>query len=528
MFALMLWAWQAAWTQRVGAPTGDLESVSVDELFSLQVTSVGRKAQELSKAPAAIFVLTAEDIRRTGATCIPEALQWVPGLTVLHLDGRSWVVSARGGARLYADKILVMIDGRSLYTPLFSGVIWDSIDVPMEDIEQIEVVRGPGAVMWGPNAVNGVINVITRRAKATKGGQVSVATGNEVRNSTEARWGAAPSDAVAYRVWGKFDYRTPAFDSPGYFRFNNRYNYRDPDIRNLDAGAARVGFRLEGQSGEKDQWMVQAEGYQMDRQDPMAYPVIVPTVIARSQGHTDYEGGDVQAKWTHTASVGNESELQFTYSRNDLNYPFLAGQVNNLTLDYQHRSQAGEHNELYWGAGYQQYWDRTQSGTAMGFSPLNYTFRSGDVVVRDEWQFVPGRLDGFGRGTDRLQLLPQSRIPAQFPAALHPDVEPVGVGRRVSRGAGAQPVRPRCGGQLWHVGYRSGAGVDLSDGGPGVSLGSGAEPGGGLSTAIGPAMVRGCLDILELLRAAAPAGHAGDADQDSPWSRADCSLGFDH
>jgi iron complex outermembrane receptor protein len=261
----------------------------------------------------------------------------------------------------------------------------------MEDIEQIEVVRGPGAVMWGPNAVNGVINVITRRAKATKGGQVSVATGNEVRNSTEARWGAAPSDAVAYRVWGKFDYRTPAFDSPGYFRFNNRYNYRDPDIRNLDAGAARVGFRLEGQSGEKDQWMVQAEGYQMDRQDPLAYPVIVPTVIARSQGHTDYEGGDVQAKWTHTASVGNESELQFTYSRNDLNYPFLAGQVNNLTLDYQHRSQAGEHNELYWGAGYQQYWDRTQTGTGMAFSPLNYTFRSGDVVVRDEWQFVPGR-----------------------------------------------------------------------------------------------------------------------------------------
>jgi iron complex outermembrane receptor protein len=102
MFALLLWAWQAAWAQRVGAPTGDLDSVSVDELFSLQVTSVGRKAQELSKAPAAIFVLTAEDIRRSGATCIPEALQWVPGLTVLHLDGRSWVVSARGGARLYA------------------------------------------------------------------------------------------------------------------------------------------------------------------------------------------------------------------------------------------------------------------------------------------------------------------------------------------------------------------------------------------------------------------------------------------
>src|SRR5580704_8007069 len=202
VFALTVCALQPALAQQVGAPTADLDKVSVDELFSVQVTSVGRKAQERSKAAAAIFVLTAEDIRRSGATCIPEALQWVPGLTVLHLDGRSWVVSARGGARLYADKILVMIDGRSLYTPLFSGVIWDAIDVPMSDIEQIEVVRGPGAVMWGPNAVNGMINVITKKAQQTKGGQVTASAGNETR-SLETRWGAAPSDKIAYRVWGK-------------------------------------------------------------------------------------------------------------------------------------------------------------------------------------------------------------------------------------------------------------------------------------------------------------------------------------
>src|SRR6185369_6362535 len=112
--------------QRVGTPTDELTKVGVDELFSIQVTSVGRKAQALSKAPAAVFVLTAEDIRRSGATSIPEVLRWVPGLSVLSVDGRSWDVSARGSTRLYSDKILVMIDGRSLYTPLFSGVIWDS------------------------------------------------------------------------------------------------------------------------------------------------------------------------------------------------------------------------------------------------------------------------------------------------------------------------------------------------------------------------------------------------------------------
>ncbi len=187
--------------QRVGAPTDDLTKLGVDELFSLEVTSVGRKAQELSKAPAAVFVVTAEDIRRSGATSIPEALRWVPGLTVLSQDGRSWDISARGSTRLYSDKILVMIDGRSLYTPLFSGVIWESVDVPLADIERIEVVRGPGAVMWGPNAVNGVINIITKRAQSTPGKQVSVAAGNQLRGSAEARIGEA-WDHVAYRAWG--------------------------------------------------------------------------------------------------------------------------------------------------------------------------------------------------------------------------------------------------------------------------------------------------------------------------------------
>jgi len=391
IFALAVCALPPAWPQHVGAPTNDLDKLTADELFSVQVTSVGRKAQQLSKAPAAVFVLTAEDIRRSGATCIPEALEWVPGLTVLHLDGRSWVVSARGGARLYADKILVMIDGRSLYTPLFSGVIWDAIDVPMADIEQIEVVRGPGAVMWGPNAVNGVINIITRKAGATRGGQVSVATGNELLNSTEARWGDAPSDRLAYRVWGKFDYRTPAFDSPGYFRFDNQFTFRESPIQNLDAGTGRMGFRVEGQPDDQDQWMLQADVYKMDRQDALGYPVLLPTTIQQAQGHTDYEGGDIQAKWTRTASAGNESELQFTYSKDDLTYPFLSGQVNNLTVNYQKRTQTGEHNELYWGAGYQQYWDDTQTGPAVGFSPSGYTYRSGDAVIRDEWQFVPGR-----------------------------------------------------------------------------------------------------------------------------------------
>lgn len=388
---LMCLAAVTGFGQRIGDPTNDLDKVSVDELFSLEVTSVGRKAQELSKAPAAIYVLTAEDIRRSGATSIPEALQWVPGLTVLRVDGRSWIIAARGGARSYADKMLVMIDGRSLYTPLFSGVIWDSIGVPMEDIERIEIVRGPGAVMWGPNAVNGVINIITRKASATRGGQVSAAAGNEKRGLMEARWGAAPNDKVAYRVWGNLDYDTPGYGSPGYFRFDDLTTFVDPHVQNLDAGEGRLGFRVEGQPTAKDEWMVQGDTYRMDRQDPVAIGVPPPALINQYQGHTDYEGGYVQARWTHTASEGNESELRFSYSRDDLNYPYEGGTLQNLTADFQKRQQTGAHNEIYWGFGFQQYWDQTLSGGTLSFSPLNATYRSGYVVLRDEWQLVPQR-----------------------------------------------------------------------------------------------------------------------------------------
>jgi iron complex outermembrane receptor protein len=383
-----------ACAQRIGVPTDDLTKIGVDELFNIQVTSVDRKAQRLSRAPAAVFVLTAEDIRRSGATSIPEALQWVPGLTVLRLDGRSWIVSARGGAQLYSNKILVMIDGRSLYTPLFAGVIWDSVDVDLEDVEQIEVLRGPGAVMWGPNAVNGVINIITKRAQATKGAQMTAATGNELRGAAEARWGAAPSDRLAYRVWGKANYLTPGYSSPGYFVLGMGQLYRDPSVKNLDAATERLGFRFDGQPTEKDQWMVQGGAYKMTRQDTFGFPAVWPVLAEVVPGHSDYEGGFIQGRWTRTSSAGSDSVLQFSYNHDSINYPYLGASLDNLTVDFQKRWQTGERNEIYAGAGYQQYWDDTYSNRLASFDPRSSVYRVGDLVVRDEWQLVPGRLMG--------------------------------------------------------------------------------------------------------------------------------------
>ena len=378
--------------QRVGAPTDDLDKLSVDELFSIQVSSVGRKAQQLASAPAAVFVLTGEDIRRSGATSIPEALRWVPGLSVLSVDSRSWAISARGSNRVYSDKILVMIDGRALYMPLFSGLLWDTVDIPLDEIEQIEIVRGPGAVMWGPNAVNGVINIITKRASVTKGLRVSAAGGNELRGSGEARWGAAPSDAFAYRVWSKLEYRTPAYGSPGYYYFDS-FDYHQPVIRNLDFGTGRFGFRFDGSRGQKDQWSIEGDLYKVDRQDFLAHPALAPEVdlIAR---HTGYTGGFLQARWTRATADGGEGVLQFSYDRTQIGYPFIDAGLNNLTVDYQRRHRLTESHEFYWGAGYQQYWDNTSGGSYSVFDPAGFTYRAGDLVARDEWQIVRSRLTG--------------------------------------------------------------------------------------------------------------------------------------
>src|SRR6202521_4642907 len=149
------------------SPPGDLTQISIENLMNMEVTSVSKKEQKMSQAAAAIFVITQEDIRRSGATNIPDLLRMAPGLDVSQINANNWAISARGFNTQFENKLLVLIDGRAVYTPLVGGVNWDTQDIPLEDIERIEVIRGPGATLWGANAVNGVINIITKPAKET-------------------------------------------------------------------------------------------------------------------------------------------------------------------------------------------------------------------------------------------------------------------------------------------------------------------------------------------------------------------------
>jgi iron complex outermembrane receptor protein len=188
---------------QISAPR-DLTQYSLEDLMNVQVTSVSKLEQTLSKAGAAVYVISQEDIRRSGATNIPDLLRMVPGVHVAQINAHTWAISIRGFTDKYGDKVLVMIDGRSVYTPLTSGVNWDQQDVPLEDIDRIEVIRGPGGTVWGANAVNGVINIITKSAKATPGGLASAGAGSQQAGQGFIQYGGGIGRKGAYRVFGNY------------------------------------------------------------------------------------------------------------------------------------------------------------------------------------------------------------------------------------------------------------------------------------------------------------------------------------
>src|SRR2546428_1199923 len=186
------------------ASPGALKKLTLEQLMNLEVTSVSRRPEKLSQAASAIQVITQDDIRRSGATSLPEALRLASNLEVAQVDSRQWAISARGFNSTTANKLLVLIDGRTVYTPLYSGVFWDVQDVPLWDIDRIEVISGPGATLWGANAVNGVINITTKRAKDTQGLLVEGGAGTELRDFGGVRYGGTLTSNLHYRVYGKY------------------------------------------------------------------------------------------------------------------------------------------------------------------------------------------------------------------------------------------------------------------------------------------------------------------------------------
>ncbi len=201
---ILVFTWAIATvTSAQTTPLRDLTEFSLEDLMNVQVTSVSKKEQKLAKTGAAIFVITPEDIGRSGATNIPDLLRMVPGVDVAQIDSNHWAISIRGFNAIFANKVLVLIDGRTLYVDSGSNVFWDQVDVPLEDIDHIEVVRGPGGTVWGANAVNGVINIITKYAGATEGGLVTAGAGSATSAEGLLQYGGKVRSSGAYRVFGR-------------------------------------------------------------------------------------------------------------------------------------------------------------------------------------------------------------------------------------------------------------------------------------------------------------------------------------
>jgi iron complex outermembrane recepter protein len=354
--------------------TSTLKRLSVEELMDIEVTSVSRTEETLGGAAAALTVLTGEDIRRSGATSVPEALRLVPGIHVARRNANSWAVSSRGFSSVNSEKLLVLTDTRSLYTPLYSGVFWDAQDYLLEDIERIEVIRGPGAALWGSNAVNGVISITTRQASDTQGLYVEGGAGTEERVIAGARYGAPLGEAAHYRVFAKYLERDGTFhgSSP----------------RSDDWRLAHFGFRSDWQSSAQDAVTVQGDVYQGDV--GQLAPAI--TVIGRAGPSGPLEvgvsGGNVLGRWQRTLGADSDIQLRAYYDRTERDDPSYRDTLDTVDIDFQHRLALSPAQQLTWGLNYRYTSNSNQGKVLFALAPEDSRDYVLSAFVQDQISFT--------------------------------------------------------------------------------------------------------------------------------------------
>jgi iron complex outermembrane receptor protein len=356
----------------LGTPQA-LKKLSLEELMDLEVTSVSKRPEKLSETASAIQVVTGEDIRRSGATSLVEALQLAPNVRVAQLNSYGWVVTTRGFSGLFANKLLVMIDGRTVYTPLFAGVLWDVQNPLLEDIDRIEVVSGPGGTLWGANAVNGVINVVTRSARDTQGLYVGGAAGSQLENWGGVRYGGQAGRNLYYRVYLQRTERDSSLLPGG------------ADATD-DWEIAQGGLRMDWYPNGADTWTFQGD----------AYGGTEHTRPAASK----LDGGNAMGRWTRTLSPDSEFSVQAFFDRTwRRDVPStLTDKLQTYDLDFQHRFVPAARHELVWGGDYRLMQSEVLNSTSfVGFVPpsrrmeLFSGFVQDEIVlVPDRWRFIAG------------------------------------------------------------------------------------------------------------------------------------------
>ena len=362
------------------AQAPDLTQKSLEDLMNIDVTSVSKKAQKTSETAAAVFVISAEEIRRSGALNIPDLLRMVPGLDVAQIDGSQWAISARGFNGQYSNKLLVLIDGRTVYTPVFVGVFWDSQNVPLESIERIEVIRGPGAAVWGSNAVNGVINIITKSAGETQGGSVDAGAGNAITGPEAIRYGDKARGLGAYRVYAEGFHAGSLPTSAG---LNGQDDWR----------LIHGGFRTDSNLSAKDSLTTEGDVVQGDAGELATVPVsLQPPVTATLAMRNRYWDWNLLARWKRTISPRSETSLQVYFDRMTRGDPTYGIGLNTLDIDFQHHVAWGTRQDIVWGLGYRLSADGTSPTLRIVFTPQNRLTQLFSLFAQDEVIIRPDRL----------------------------------------------------------------------------------------------------------------------------------------
>jgi len=357
----------------------DVTAMSMEDLMNLQVTSVSKRTQKVADAAAAIFVITQDDIRRSGATSIPEALRLAPGLEVARIDQNKWAIGSRGFNGRFDNKLLVLIDGRSVYTPLFSGVYWNVQDVMLEDVDRIEVIRGPGATLWGANAVDGVINVITKKAKATQSAVVTAGAGTDERAAGGVRYGGKLGDNTYYRAYTKyFDWGPSAY--PSGMTAHDGWD------------ALRGGFRADWTPAGANSLTVQGDVYRSRFDETLTVASLSAPYSNTFPNDGKYSGGNILGRWNHTSERSSMS-LQMYYDNTTITDHSLFGDHQNiLDLDFQHGFHVGDSQQIVWGLGYRSIRDKNESSFTVSLQPNQVTLNQFSTFLQDEISLVDNRL----------------------------------------------------------------------------------------------------------------------------------------
>jgi len=375
----------------------DFTRFSLEELKDVEIISASRRPGRLSQTPAAVYVITREDIRRSGATSIPDALRMATGVQVARITATDWAVNIRGLNNRFANNLLVLIDGRSVYSHVFSGVFWDIQDTVLEDIERIEVIRGPGAAIWGSNAVNGVINIITRNAAETQGGQAIVLGGNQEQVAS-LRYGDTLKDMGFYRVYGKFFNRGELDTVVSSFK-NETLNSQLDAQQSSEWRSGRLGFRTDLAPGRglpaagDNQFTLQGETYS-NRYDTRTerQSIIFPFNTIEGSDTSEASGGFLMGNWQHTFSNKSHSAVQAYIEHAAKDYDPGSGEVTTADLDFQHRFVLEDNQDVIWGFEFRRISDEFDNDQDIKLDPANRDFNLLSAFIQDEVTVIPERL----------------------------------------------------------------------------------------------------------------------------------------